>query len=232
MAVTGLQGQVVFSEGWVEKPDGWSVEIFQTAQDKTSFQPVGNHEVLVDTGLVRGGGGSYTCKLPVLQDNDSNIGDKPFEWTLFSECQPLMTTQLGHEWHTWEPGLISTRFEGTSWIDSNIALPIPENGTALLELNDTDNYSIPYVALDIITNVTVEGEAREMTIVGAASAEPTRNGNVPYPGITGSAEFIAQGSRIYTGNILVTGVMVYANRAQSIGQARVDFVFDGEITGE
>lgn len=235
---TGLQGDVTFSSGYTDQVDSWEMSYFATPQDNTSFQPVDDHQTLCPEDVIQGAEGQYTAKLCVSPDSDiTGLDYEPYArmWAMRAECKPLMATAFQDNWHSWEPGLISTQFRMLTWLDDTLPLPVGGTGTANLLVSlgtDTapDNeYVIPYVTTASDVGVSVEGDRREARIEGVASGAPTISGMLPYVGEVGSATFGAASTTDYTCDILTTAVEVRVDRPAAEGQVTIEYVVNGTL---
>ncbi len=233
---TGLNGDVTFANGYTDKIDSWTMNYFATPQDDTSFQPVDDHQTLCGD-VIQGAEGQYTAKLCVGGDADITGSDyEPYArmWALRAECNPVMETSFGDDWHSWAPGLINTQFRMVSWIDDTESLPIGGSGTANLIVNDNDpdpddEYVVDYITTAANTSISVDGEERQAQIEGMATGKPTINGSLPYAGIDGSATFTADGSTSFGGDIIVTACEVRVDRPAQEGQVTIEFIVDGPL---
>lgn len=250
IAISGLNGSVTFASGYTDIVDSWNAFLSSTPQDLTPLSPEGSHVELFSpdnaAGLLRGGEGTYTCKLEVpetanISGTISGSDDllNPESWALRSQCEARDITPLTAEWRTFVAGLKSNSVEATFYIDDTEPL-IVSGATADFALvvegtlageKHYDNVKVNIH--EVSCGVAADDIMRRTSIVGdvyGGSDNLIDAENLPLAGDSGAATFVAEGGRQYSGDILVTSVVCAVNRRESIGSIEVGFVFNGEVT--
>lgn len=235
-AISGVNGSVTFAAGYTTLADSWIMIVGAAPQDVTPLNPASDHQQLMDTGLLRGAYGNYTCKYEV--DADVGIANPPYdtltteEWTFQAVCEAREITPLAASWRTYIAGLKSGGFDCVSYIDDGEALPTAGNtGVVTLRMTAALSYQVPYIVLEASSGVAAADIMRRVNLSCAADSVPTVSEGLPYVGNEGAATFVAEGARQYTCDILVVGITASMNRAASIGGISVDFVVNGALTG-
>jgi len=234
-AISGILGSVTFASGYTTLAHGWSMNIEAVPQDITGLSPAGNHQQLETTGLLSGASGMYRCKLAVVTASAMTgpyVTD-PEEFTLVMRCEARETTPLGATWRTFIAGLLSTQLTEVSYIDGTTPIPATiAAGTAVVTLDSGRSYSVPYIVTRIDGGVDTEDVERRLTVEMLGSSAPTPTGLATLiPGINGAFSFVAEGARLVSGTLLVTGVTIRVNRRTSEGSIEVAYVCTGTVTG-
>ncbi len=238
-ALSGLTGSLTFGAGYTLIVDGWTLNIIATAQPMTPLSPAGNHETNMGAGLLKGGTGSYHCKLAVgpaalYALAGAGYDPNPEEWSFESSCNPRETTPLGAvgNWRTFLPGLIRSRAELVTYLDDAAALPLGGAvDTATLTISAGLSLSLPYVVENTHAGIDTGDIERRVILSVLGTEAPTPTGAFPLAGITGVATLDTDGALDYTlAEILITSSRVRVNRRTSLGSVDCDFVVSGAIT--
>ena len=248
-AISGLTGLVAHGAGYVALVNGWAADLDAQMQDVTGFAAatLDQHQRLMvpvaeEDDTLKGGTGVYSCPLSVPAAAIVTTG-APYnvnieQWSFFSQCVPHETTPLGAAWRTYEAGVISSGASVRSWIDDTQAQIIP--GEALLAnlvltANAADSVTFPVatfpgIVAGVSPAVEIDGSARLVDCMIAASGPPTPAGAFILAGAAAALTLTSDAGRTYVGDALVTAVNIIVNRRFGLGSVECGFIFDGQVT--
>ena len=232
-AITGHEGDVTFAAGHTTDVHAWRVNNFGDLPIVTPFAPAGDAEVRV--AGIGDWDGEYRCWQPSTVSTDLTMAGgfyttNAYSYTIELVCKDLLTTPFGVDYNTRIGGLVSASGSYDCYLDDTTPLPTRgSSDTITLTVDAGETYEIPIYVGTVEDRVAASGDDRHVVVNWESRGEITAT-TVPVIGVTGAAEFVAEGARKLTGNILITRIGISLTYAREAAEWTLGFMGNGDLT--
>lgn len=232
-AITGIDGSVTFAAGYTTNAHAWRINDGGDLPDVTPFAPAGN--AVVRVAGIGDWSGEYRCWEQATAATGVTMAGGYYttnahSFTLELTCADLLTTPFGADYNTRVGGLISATGGYDCYLDS--VTPLPQRGssdTLTLTIGAGETYDIPIYVGSVEARGSASGDDRHVTVNWESRGDITETA-VPIIGVTGAAEFVAEGARKYTGNILINRIGINMTYAREAAEWTFGFAGNGDLT--
>ena len=228
-AIAGYNGTVVYGSGWVTNVHQWRVVNSTTAVDNTTFRPTGNSRTR--RAAIGNWEGEYRCHQAVTVNTTVGIlagyVTNVHSFSVNVVAEDLLTTVFGASWNTRISGLLSATGSYDCYVDDSVVLPVHGGADTLtLTIDAGLTLVLPVLIVSCEVRVGTDGSDRHVTMGWESDGDFAETG-IPIIATTGPAEFIAEGGRQYSGDILVTGIDITGTAERDTAEWTITFVGNG-----
>ena len=232
-AINGYEGSVTFASGYTTSAHAWRISDAGDVIDITPFAPAGN--AVVRAAAIGDWSGEYRCWEQATADTDLTMAGGYYTTNAHSFSinltrADLLTTPFGADYNTRIGGLLSGTGSYDCYLDDTT--PLPSRGstdTITLVIAAGSTYEIPIVIGNVESRVGASGDDRHVTVNWESRGEITETG-VPSITAAGAGEFVAEGGRKFTGDILLTSIDITLTYAREAAEWTFGFAGNGDLT--